>query len=81
MARIKFDDIRLFALDILFPSRCPFCGDFIMWNELCCGACRDTLASANDVICRNAGRTNAAAVGKAMLSTWCTVLISLTRSR
>lgn len=56
MARIKFDDIRLFALDILFPSRCPFCGDFIMWNELCCGACRDTLASANDVICRKCGQ-------------------------
>lgn len=55
MARIKFDDIRLWALDILFPSRCPFCGDYIMWNELCCGACRDTLASANDVICRKCG--------------------------
>ena len=56
MTRIRFDDIRLFTLDILFPSRCPFCGEFIMWNELCCEVCRDTLASANDVICRKCGQ-------------------------
>lgn len=55
MAKITADSIKMFALDILFPSRCPFCGEFIMWNELCCGACRDTLASANDVICRKCG--------------------------
>ena len=54
--RIRFDDIRLFALDILFPSRCPFCEEFIVWNELCCDDCRNTLVSANDVICRKCGQ-------------------------
>lgn len=56
MAKITADSIKMFALDILFPSRCPFCGEFIMWNELCCDVCRDTLASANDVICRKCGQ-------------------------
>lgn len=56
MARIKFCDIGLFALDILFPSRCPFCGEFIMWNELCCDVCKNSLASANDIICRKCGQ-------------------------
>lgn len=56
MTRIKFSNIGLFALDILFPSRCPFCGEFIMWNELCCGVCKNSLASANDIICRKCGQ-------------------------
>lgn len=56
MAKITVNGIKLFVLDILFPSRCPFCGEFIMWNELCCESCRETLVAANDVICRKCGQ-------------------------
>lgn len=56
MTKITVNDIKLFVLDILFPSRCPFCGEFIMWNELCCESCRGTLTAANDVICRKCGQ-------------------------
>lgn len=56
MTKITADSIKLFVLDILFPSRCPFCGEFIMWNELCCEGCRDSLIPANDVICRKCGQ-------------------------
>lgn len=56
MTKITFNGIKLFVLDILFPSRCPFCGEFIMWNELCCESCRGTLSAANDLICRKCGQ-------------------------
>lgn len=47
---------ELFMLDIFFPNRCPFCGDFIMWNESCCEDCIDDLTPANDVICHLCGQ-------------------------
>lgn len=56
MAKITVNGIKLFVLDILFPSRCPFCGEFIMWNELCCESCRRILTAANDLICRKCGQ-------------------------
>lgn len=56
MGRITVESLKMFALDILFPSRCPFCGEFIMWNELCCEACRQSLTDANSVICRKCGQ-------------------------
>ncbi len=56
MTKITVNGIKLFVLDILFPSRCPFCGEFIMWNELCCESCREALTAANDVICRKCGQ-------------------------
>lgn len=56
MAKITAESIKLFMLDILFPSRCPFCGEFIIWNELCCRSCREALTAANGVICRKCGQ-------------------------
>lgn len=48
--------LGLYVLDILFPNRCPFCGGFIMWDELCCRDCLDTLEPANDIICHRCGQ-------------------------
>jgi competence protein ComFC len=28
-----------FAVDLLAPNRCPFCGEFIVWNSFSCKAC------------------------------------------
>lgn len=46
---------KAFLLDIFFPNRCPFCGDFIMWDKHICGKCEETLRNANDTICRKCG--------------------------
>lgn len=50
------DKCKAFLLDMIFPNRCPFCGDFIMWDEHICGRCKDTLQNANDIICRRCGK-------------------------
>jgi competence protein ComFC len=28
-----------FAADLIAPNRCPFCGEFIVWNSFACGEC------------------------------------------
>lgn len=56
MAKRLIDNFGLFVLDLFFPNRCPFCGEFIKWNELCCERCSDSLIFANDVICRLCGQ-------------------------
>lgn len=50
------DKCKAFLLDVIFPNRCPFCGDFIMWDKHICGKCEETLQNANDVICRKCGK-------------------------
>lgn len=46
---------KAFLLDIVFPNRCPFCGDFIMWDRHICVKCDEKLIKANDTICRKCG--------------------------
>lgn len=55
MAKKWLDKCKAFLLDILFPNRCPFCNEFIMWDKLICEECENSLVSANDEICRNCG--------------------------
>lgn len=50
------DKCKAFLLDIVFPNRCPFCGDFIMWDKHICGKCEEKLQKANDIICRKCGK-------------------------
>ncbi len=45
-----------FALDIIFPNRCPFCGNFIMWNETICKDCKENISKADELICRRCGK-------------------------
>lgn len=50
------DKCKAFLLDIAFPNRCPFCGEFIAWDGYVCDACIEKYASVNGVICRKCGR-------------------------
>ena len=35
-----------FIADIVFPNRCPFCGDFIPYDRLCCDNCAVSIERA-----------------------------------
>lgn len=47
---------KAFVLDLLFPNRCPFCNDFIVWDKFACKSCADKLQHANNKICRKCGK-------------------------
>ena len=47
---------KAFLLDVVFPNRCPFCGEFIMWDKHICSKCEETLRNANEIICRKCGK-------------------------
>ena len=50
------DNCGRFLLDIVFPNRCPMCGDFIAWNDILCKSCEETIPCANGRICRKCGK-------------------------
>ena len=55
MPKLFLKSCKAFLLDILYPNRCPFCNEIIMWNETVCGSCADKLVPANDKICHKCG--------------------------
>lgn len=34
-------------IDLVYPNRCPFCGEFIAWNERSCKTCENGLETAD----------------------------------
>lgn len=48
--------IKLFLLDLIFPNRCPFCGDFIAYDSLCCEKCFGEILWADENICIKCGK-------------------------
>lgn len=32
-------NLKAYLLDLAFPNRCPFCGEFIAYDILCCEKC------------------------------------------
>ncbi len=53
MTKKRLDECKVQLLDIMFPNRCPFCNEFIMWSEVSCRKCGDSLESAMNVSCQN----------------------------
>ncbi|MCI7767817.1 MAG: ComF family protein [Oscillospiraceae bacterium] len=54
---IKGDSsFRSYVLDLFFPNRCPFCGGFIGYDELCCEECFSEILWADENICRRCGK-------------------------
>lgn len=51
------DKCKAFMIDLIFPNRCPFCGEFIRWDFYLCKACEDKLVRANKSICRKCGKS------------------------
>lgn len=48
---------KAYLLDLFFPNRCPFCGDFIEYNLLCCRKCFDKVLWADENICLRCGKS------------------------
>ena len=55
MPKTFLKNCKAYLLDILFPNRCPFCNEIIMWNKSVCDDCRSNLVNACDKICHKCG--------------------------
>lgn len=49
--------IRAYLADLIFPSRCPFCDDFIPYDRLCCEDCFNETLWADENICPRCGKS------------------------
>lgn len=48
--------LKSYVLDFFFPNRCPFCGGFIPYNDLCCEECFSEILWADEHICPQCGK-------------------------
>lgn len=46
---------RKFLLDLIFPNRCPFCGEIIKYNKLSCDTCLEQIEWAEGKVCEICG--------------------------
>ncbi len=51
-----WDNIKEFALDKIFPRKCPLCGGLLRANERICGKCSDSVIFIQPPICQRCGR-------------------------
>ncbi len=49
--------IKMFLVDLIFPSRCPFCDKVIPYDRLCCERCFDECKWSDENICRYCGKS------------------------
>lgn len=45
-----------YLIDLIFPNRCPCCGNFIKYDELICSQCIDELPIMDKYICEKCGK-------------------------
>lgn len=55
MPKTFLKSCKAYLLDMLFPNRCPFCNEIIMWNKSICDDCGNKLVNACDKICHKCG--------------------------
>lgn len=55
MPRTFLKSCKAYLLDMIFPNRCPFCNEIIMWNKSACDNCREKLVNAGERICHKCG--------------------------
>lgn len=53
----KWNKLNKFLLDLIFPNRCPFCGEFIVWDKLACDHCIDEIAYSGNELCACCGKS------------------------
>lgn len=49
--------LKRFAVDLLYPNRCPFCDGFIPYDRACCTECFDSVLWADELICPVCGKS------------------------
>lgn len=47
--------VQAFVLDLVFPNRCPLCGEVINWKKEYCQSCFDELPYTGEEFCRGCG--------------------------
>lgn len=50
-------NLKAYLLDLAFPNRCPFCGEFIAYDILCCEKCFHEALWADENICTGCGKS------------------------
>lgn len=53
---------RNFTLDLIFPNRCPLCGEVINWKDEYCQSCFDELPFTGDEFCRSCGKISGSCI-------------------
>lgn len=48
-------NVKAFALDLIFPNRCPLCGEVINWKKEYCQTCYDKLPCTGEEFCHGCG--------------------------
>lgn len=48
-------NVKAFALDLIFPNRCPLCGEVINWKKEYCQTCFDELPYTGEEFCHGCG--------------------------
>ncbi len=51
-----WDNIKTYALDRIFPRKCPLCGALLGANERICGKCSDSVVFIQSPVCQKCGR-------------------------
>lgn len=51
----RADKLGAFAFDLIFPQRCPLCGEVINWRKRCCDKCHDSISYTGGELCTGCG--------------------------
>ncbi len=63
----RITKIIRFLVDLIYPNRCPCCGDYILWNKYLCSGCIDKVRVDRKYLCYRCGRTKAECTCAGML--------------
>lgn len=54
--------IKAFTFDLIFPNRCPLCGEVINWKDDYCQDCFDELPYTGEEFCRGCGNISSGCI-------------------
>ena len=52
---MKIENIKRILIDLIFPNRCPLCGNVIHWSLDYCDVCFKNLPETGDELCNRCG--------------------------
>ena len=55
-------NVKAFTLDLIFPNRCPLCGEVINWKYEYCQGCFEELPYTGEEFCRGCGNISSSCI-------------------